>query len=154
MTLIKVAPSRARAATMVEEMVVTLTLTLTAMESPSGIQVDLPRSSICLRCAQCNTQLRHLGGAVPGSRLPRRLCCQASGVISGGGKALGLLAGIAIVALDRACILLDERFRVRADPRPRRGDDNDEDGNDNGCRHIGQRQQATKRVSGMFLVIY
>jgi hypothetical protein len=31
MTLIKAAPSRARAATMVEEMVVTLTLTLTAM---------------------------------------------------------------------------------------------------------------------------
>ena len=91
---------------------------------------------------------------IAGSRLPRRLCCQASGIVRGGGKALGLSAGIAIVALDRACILLDKRFRVRVDPR--RGDDDDEDSNDNGCRHIGQRQrqQSTKRGSGMFLVIY
>jgi hypothetical protein len=42
-------------------------------------------------------------------------------------KALGLSAGIAIVALDRLRILLDERFGVHADPR-RSGNNND--GND------------------------
>jgi hypothetical protein len=57
-----------------------------------------------------------------------------------------------IVALDQACILLDERLGIRADPQ--RGDNDDEDGDENGGGHIGQRQQATKRVSGMFLVIY
>jgi hypothetical protein len=46
----------------------------------------------------------------------------------GGVKALGLSAGIAIVALDRSRILLDERFGVHADPR-RSGND-DDDGND------------------------
>ena len=46
-----------------------------------------------------------------------------------------------IVALDQACILLDERLGIQ-------------DGDENGGGHIGQRQQATKRVSGMFLVIY
>jgi len=74
-----------------------------------------------------------------GSRLPRCLRRQASSIIVGGGKALGLSAGIAIVALDRACILLDERFGIRADPR--HGNVDDEDGNDNGGGHIGQRQQ-------------
>ena len=51
------------------------------------------------------------------------------------------MAGIMIVALDH-----------RADPQ--RGDDVDEDGDENGGGHIGQRQQSTKRGSGMFLVIY
>ena len=61
--------------------------------------------------------------------LPRRLRCQASSVVVGGVKALGLSAGIAIVALDRSRILLDERFGVHANPR-RSGND-DDDGNDN-----------------------
>ena len=38
-------------------------------------------------------------------------------------------AGIAIVALDRARILLDERFSVHVDPR--RSGNNDDDGDDN-----------------------
>ena len=105
------------------------------MESLSGVRVDLPQSVGAVR----NTRLRHLGGAVMGSHLPRCLHRQASIIIVGEGKALGLSARIAIVALDWGCILLDERFGVRADPRHR--NDNDEDGNDNGGGHIGQRQQ-------------
>jgi hypothetical protein len=41
-----------------------------------------------------------------------------------------LLAGIAIVALDRAHILQDERFGIHADPR-RSGNDNDDGDDDN-----------------------
>ncbi len=99
-----------------------------------------------------DTRLHRLGRTVAESRLPQRLHRRASIIIVGGRKALGLSVGITIVALDRACILLDERFGVRADPQ--RGDDDDEDGDDNGGGHIGQRQQSTKRGSGMFLVIY
>jgi hypothetical protein len=57
-------------------------------------------------------------------------CRQASSVVVGGGKALGLLAGIAIVALDRARILLAERFGVHADHR-RSGNDDDNGDDDN-----------------------
>ena len=74
------------------------------------------------------TPLCHLGGAVAGRSLPRRLHHQASSVVVGGGKALGLSAGIAIVALDRALILLDERFGVHADPRRSGNDDDNGDG--------------------------
>ena len=74
------------------------------------------------------TRLCHLGGAVARRSLSRRLCRQASSVVVGGVKALGLSAGIAIVALDWSRILLDERFGVHADPR-RSGND-DDDGND------------------------
>ena len=41
-----------------------------------------------------------------------------------------MLAGIAIVVLDRACILLDKRFGVHADPR-RSGNDEDDCNDDN-----------------------
>ena len=82
------------------------------MESPSGVRVDLHQSVGAVRA----TRLCHLGGAVAGRSLPRRLRHQASSIIVGGGKALGLSAGIEIVALDRARILLDERFGVHADP--------------------------------------
>jgi hypothetical protein len=50
-------------------------------------------------------------------------------VVVGGGKALGLSAGIAIVALHRARILLDERFGVHADPRCSSNDNDDGDDN-------------------------
>ena len=58
-----------------------------------------------------------------------------SSVVGGGrplsgmlpGAVLGLSAGIAIVALDRARILLDERFGVRLDPRRGGGGDDDDD---------------------------
>ena len=43
---------------------------------------------------------------------------------------MGLSAGIAIVALDRAHILLGERLGVHADPR-RSGNDDDDDDDDN-----------------------
>ena len=62
------------------------------------------------------TQLCHLGGAVVGRSLPRCLCHQVSSDVVGRGKALGLSAGIAIVALDRVRILLDKRFGICADP--------------------------------------
>ena len=38
-------------------------------------------------------------------------------------------AGIAIVALDRACILLDKRFDIHADPERSGNDDDDGDNN-------------------------
>jgi len=95
------------------------------MESPSGVRVDLHQSVGAVRA----TRLCHLGGAVAGHSLPWRLRRQASSVVVGGGKALGLPAGIAIVALDRARILLDERFSVHVDPR--RSGNNDDDGDDN-----------------------
>jgi hypothetical protein len=82
------------------------------MELPSGVRVDLHQSVSAVRA----TRLCHLSGAVVGRSLPRRLHRQASSIVVGGGKALGLSAGIAIVALDRASILLDERFGVHADP--------------------------------------
>jgi hypothetical protein len=88
-------------------------MTTAMMESPSGVLVDLHRSVGAVRA----TQLCHLGGAVARCSLPRRLRRQASSVDVGGVKALGLSAGIAIVALDRSRILLDERFGVHADPR-------------------------------------
>ena len=118
------------------------------MGSPSGILIDLPRSDSDER----NTRLRHLGGAVAGSRLLRRLCRQGSSVVVSRGKALGLSVGIAIMDLDWACILLDKRFSVCA--YPQRCNDDDEDGNDNGSGHMGHRQQSTKRGSGIFLVLY
>ena len=99
--------------------------TTAMMESPSGVRVDLHRSVGAVRA----TRLCHLGGAVARRSLPRRLRRQASSVVVGGGKALGLSAGIAIVALDRARILLDERFGIHADPL-RSGND-DDDGDDN-----------------------
>jgi hypothetical protein len=99
-------------------------MTTAMMESPSGVRVDLHRSVGAVRA----TRLYHLGGAVARRSLPRRLCRQASSIDVGGVKALGLSAGIAIVALDRSRILLDERFGVHADPR-RSGND-DDDGND------------------------
>ena len=77
-----------------------------------------------------STRLCHLGEAVARCSLPRRLRCQASSVVVGRVKALGLSAGIAIVALDRSRILLDERFGVHADPR-RSGNDNDDSIDDN-----------------------
>jgi len=83
--------------------------TTAMMEPPSGVRVDLHRSVGAVRA----TQLCHLGGAVAGRSLPRRLHPQVLSVVVGRGKALGLSAGIAIVALDRACILLDERFVLR-----------------------------------------
>jgi len=99
--------------------------TTAMMESPSVVRINLHRSVGAVRA----TRLCHLGGAVVGPSLLWRLCRQATSVVVGGGKALGLLAGIAIVALDRARILLDnERLGVHADPR-RSGDD-DNDGND------------------------
>ena len=52
--------------------------------------------------------------AVAGRSLPRRLHRQASSIVVGGGKALGLSAGIAIVALNRVRILLDKRFGIHA----------------------------------------
>jgi hypothetical protein len=61
---------------------------------------------------------RGISSAVVGGRRPF-----LSGILPG--AVLGLSAGIAIVALDRARILLDERFGVRPDPR--RGDDDDDD---------------------------
>ena len=94
------------------------------MESPSGVQVDLHRSIGAVRA----TQLCHLGEAVARCSLPRRLRCQASSIVVGGVKALGLSVGIAIVALNWLRILLDERFGVHADPRRSGNDDND--GND------------------------
>ena len=97
--------------------------TTATMDSPSDVRVDLHRSV----CAVCATRLRHLGGAVAGHRLPWRLRCRASSVVVGGGKALGLSAGIAIVVLDWACILLDERFGVCADPWRGDNDDGNED---------------------------
>ncbi len=87
-------------------------MTTAMMESPSGLRVDLHRSVGAVRA----TRLCHLGGAVARRSLPRRLRCQASSVVVGGVKALGLSAGIAIVALDRSRILLDKRFGVHADP--------------------------------------
>ena len=93
------------------------------MESLSGVRVDLHGSVGAVRA----TRLCHLGEAVVRCSLPRRLRCQTSSVVVGGVKALGLSAGIAIVALDRLRILLDERFGVHADPR-RSGNNND--GND------------------------
>ena len=95
------------------------------IESPSGVRVNLHRSVGVVR----TTRLCHLGGAIAGRSLPRRLRRQASSVVVSGGKALGLSARIAIVALDRARILLDERFGIHADPL-RSGND-DDDGNDN-----------------------
>ena len=82
------------------------------MELPSGVRVNLHRSV----GAVCATQLCHLGGAIAGCSLPRQLHHQASSTVVGGGKALGLSAGIAIVSLDRVRILLDERFGIYANP--------------------------------------
>ena len=73
-----------------------------------------------------------IGGAVAGavfrgSAVRTRLGARGISSAVGGGRpflsgilpgaVLGLSAGIAIVALDRARILLDERFGVRPDPR-------------------------------------
>jgi len=105
-------------------------LTMTAMmESPSGVRVDLHRSVGAVRA----TRLCHLGGAVAGRSLPRRLRHQASSVVVGRGKALGLSAGILIVALDRVRILLDKRFGIHANPQHSGNDNNDgdEDNEDN-----------------------
>jgi len=80
------------------------------------------------------TQLCYLGGAVAGRSLPWHLRRQASSVVVGGGKALGLSSGIVIVvALDRARILLDERFDIHADPHCSGNDDGggDDDNEDN-----------------------
>jgi hypothetical protein len=54
---------------------------------------------------------------------------EASSVVVGGGNAMGLSAGIAIAALDRARILLDEKFGVHSDPRRSGNDDNDSNDN-------------------------
>ena len=78
-------------------------MTTAMMESPSGVRVDLHRSVGTVRA----TRLCHLGGAVARRSLSRRLRRQASSVVVGGVKALGLSAGIAIVAFDRSRILLD-----------------------------------------------
>ena len=78
-------------------------MTTAMMESPSGLRVNLHQSVGAVRA----TRLCHLGGAVARRSLPRRLRRQASSVVVGGVKALGLSAGIAIVALDRSRILLD-----------------------------------------------
>ena len=87
--------------------------TMTAMmESPSGVRVNLHRYVGTVHASQ----LCHLGGAVVGRSLPRCLCHQVSSDVVGRGKALGLSAGIAIVALDRVRILLDKRFGICADP--------------------------------------
>ncbi len=101
--------------------------TTAMMKSPSGVRVDLHRSVGAVRA----NRLCHLGGAVAGRSLLRRLHRQASSIAVGGGKALGLSAGIAIVALDWARVLLDERFGVHVDPRHSGNDDNNgDDGNE------------------------
>jgi hypothetical protein len=83
-----------------------------------------------------------IGGAVAGavfrgSAVRTRLGARGISSAVGGGRpflsgilpgaVLGLSAGIAIVALDRARILLDERFGVRPDPRRGVVDDDDDD---------------------------
>ena len=88
-----------------------------------------------------------IGGAVAGavfrgSAVRTRLGARGmSSAVGGGGRrpflsgilpgaVLGLSAGIAIVALDRGRILLDERYGVRPDPRRGDDDDGDDDGDD------------------------
>jgi hypothetical protein len=91
--------------------------TTAMMESPSGVRVDLHRSAGAVGA----TRFCHLGGAVAGCSLLRRLHRQSSSVAVSGGKTLGLLAGIGIP--------LDERFGIHADPQCSGNDDGDGDDN-------------------------